>query len=112
MAVSSNRGIIISMEGQVEFGQQFNAVENLDAPGAVDVVALTTGANTITPPTGATGCTIVPNPTNAEALTLKGITGDTGIALALTSPTSLGLAGTGTFVITAAGATTVRLIWT
>lgn len=112
MAVSAQRSVLISLEGEVEYSQQFNSVENLDSPGSVDTVALSSGANTITPPTGATGCTIVPLTTNSTLMTLKGVSGDTGIALALTSPTSLGLNGSSTFVINAAAAMTVRLIWT
>ena len=112
MAVSSQRSVLIVMEGEMEYSQQFDSVENNNSPGSSDVTSLASGANTITPPTGSTGCTIVPLTTNSTLMTLKGVAGDTGIALALTSPTSLGLNGVTTFVINAAAAMTVRLIWT
>jgi hypothetical protein len=111
MAVTSKRSISIQFGTDLEFNQTFEAIDNATSPGEIDLVALSSGANTITPPTGATACTIIPNNDNTVALTLKGVAGDTGIALALTSPTSIGLAGVSTFVINAASAVTVRLIW-
>ena len=52
-------------------------------------VALASGANTITVPTGATGVIVIPPVANTVALTLKGIAGDTGIPLSLTQPSVL-----------------------
>jgi len=112
MATSSQRSVLIVCEGDFEFSQEFDSVQNNDSPGSSEVVELASGPNTITPPDGATGVTIVPLTTNSTLMTLKGVTGDTGIALALTSPTSIGLNGSNTFVITAAAIMTVRLIWT
>ena len=62
------------------------------APAAIQgetIVALTNGANTVTVPTGATAAIIVPpnasypqpNPNWGGTLTLKGVTGDTGVAI-------------------------------
>ena len=55
-------------------------------------------------PTWAAGVIIIPNPSNAVGLTLKGVTGDTGIALSLTSPSLLEFPATppASFGITAA----------
>ena len=77
---------------------------------------LSSGANTITPPiTGkAGGVVIIPPSTNTQSITLKGISGDTGIGMApngwalipfpQTAPT--------TFVVTAGAAITgVRFIY-
>ncbi len=50
---------------------------------------LASGANTITVPSWAVGCLIIPNSGNATALTLKGVTGDTGVPLSETTPTLL-----------------------
>ena len=52
-------------------------------------VALVAGANTITPPTKAGGVLIIPPAGNTIAITLKGVTGDTGIVLAKIAPTLL-----------------------
>lgn len=73
----------------------------------VQSVNLASGANTITPPTGALFCVIAPPTTNAVALTLKGVTGDTGVSIPAASP-SVHVFGTlpATFVITAASDTT------
>ena len=48
------------------------------------------------------------------AITLKGVSGDTGVALHLTDPSTIALASSVTsFVLTTGGAITgVRLIWT
>lgn len=112
MAVNSKRTVTITFEEDVEYNQTFEAVENSTSPGVNETQALASGANTITAPTGAAGCTIIPPAGNTTTMTLKGVSGDTGIALALTSPTSLGLSGVSTFVITTNGPVTVRLIWT
>jgi len=111
MPVTSNRKVTITFENDIEYSQEFSAIQNSASPGAIDVVALVVGANTITVPTGATGATIIPPATNTETMTLKGVSGDTGIALALTSPTSIGLATVTSFVITAGGTITLKIIW-
>lgn len=76
--------------------------------GVVTEVNLVSGANTITVPTNAAGCIIQPPSANTIALTLKGVTGDTGIALSLTGPTLMTFPATppASFVITAASGTT------
>ena len=53
------------------------------ANGQVQQVVLQSGANTITLPTtpAPTGCVIVLNPANTAVVTLKGVSGDTGIAI-------------------------------
>lgn len=112
MAINSKRSISIQFETDIGYNQTFNAVDNAASPGEIEPKALSAGANTITVPTGATGVTIIPPTGNVVTLTLKGISGDTGIPLALASPTSIGLAsGSSSFVLTAGGTVTVRLIW-
>lgn len=65
------------------------------------VITLASGANTITPPTGATVACIIPPAANAQTITLKGVTGDTGVPLSLTQPTWLTLASAAAFCLTA-----------
>lgn len=115
MSISSTRIIATEFSGDVTAAFQDSAA-NAASPGKLDIVTLASGANTITPPTGGTspvGVTIIPPAANVIGVTLKGVTGDTGIALHLTHPTSLGLgSSTGTFVLTAASTIAgVRLIW-
>lgn len=61
------------------------------ANGSVTEIVLQSGANTITvPATPATsGCIIVLPSTNTSVVTLKGISGDTGIAIGKTTTTVL-----------------------
>jgi hypothetical protein len=69
-------------------------------------VALASGANTITVPTGATGVLIIPPAANAQTLTLKGVTGDTGVPISPSQPSLImfATAPPATIVVTAGGA--------
>ena len=76
------------------------------------VVNLSSGFNTITLPTGFTiyGVDFTPASGNTATLTLKGVTGDTGVPLHLTKTASISFAsGTTTFGITAGAATSATL---
>lgn len=57
----------------------------------VQQIVLQSGANTITPPTSPApaGCVIVLPSTNTAVVTLKGVGGDTGIAIGKTTVTVL-----------------------
>ena len=71
--------------GQINLGPislAANAGNNL----AVTDITLASGANTIAVPSFAVGMVILPNVGNAIAMTLKGITGDTGTPLAPALP--------------------------
>jgi len=73
------------------------------AVGTIQEATLSTGANTITVPTGTTAVLIGMPSGNATLVTLKGVTGDTGVALHKTFPTLLPLDSTQTtFCLTAA----------
>lgn len=75
-------------------------------------IALANGANTITPPTGAIGFLYSPPSGNGVQVTLKGVTGDTGLALNLTNPGVVGIgSGVASFVLTAASAVSFTLVW-
>ena len=113
MAVTSNRTVTVQLTGDVTYTQQFAAAANASSPGENELVALASGANTITPPTGARAVTILPPAANTVLLTLKGVTGDTGVVLHLTDPAVITLNNAATtFCLTAASTVTVRMIWT
>ena len=119
MAVASQRTIAIVMTGDIAITTSVAAAQNTNAPGDVDVFSLAAGPNTISLPTGGTaplGATIIPPPGNTQALTLKGVAGDTGIAMHLTDPCSISFpvaAPPASFVINAAGIVNgLRVIWT
>lgn len=116
MAVTSNRKQIITYSGDVSGSDLVEAAENTTSPGSTTVHTLTTGANTITAPTGGTtptAATILPPSTNTATIILKGVTGDTGVGLHLTDPTTIALAfDTATFVLTvSAGIAGLRIYW-
>lgn len=88
---------------------------NSNAPGAGAFrQALASGFNTITLPTGFTinGVDVIPPAGNTTSMTLKGVTGDTGIPIHLTAVTRLGLpSGATTFGITTGAIMTVKLAY-
>lgn len=68
-------------------------------------VTLASGANTITVPSWASVCIIDPPSNNTQTLTLKGVTGDTGVPISETEATLLNFTTPpANFVITAGGA--------
>lgn len=99
----------LSTSGDALNVQLFNA----NSPCAVQSINLVMGANTINatvcPALASAGAMIIMPPlNNGQTLTLKGITGDTGIPLSTVSPTLIGLPTSppSSFVITAGGAIT------
>lgn len=119
MAVNSTRIITISQVGDgLTNNAVFPAAANGASPGDIDVIALAAGNNTITLPTGGvtpTGATLVPPAGNTQALILKGVAGDTGIAIAKTDPCSLSFENPppASFVVNAAGIVNgFRVVWT
>jgi len=111
MSVTSNRDINIQFTGDVEFQQTFSASASAVSPGDNGLTSLVSGNNTITVPTGAVAATIIKPTGNAVVLTLKGVNGDTGIALSLVDPDSISLSSVSSFVINASGTVTVRIIF-
>ncbi len=118
MAVTSTRNIAITFAGDFSATLSFAAANNSLAPGDVDIFSLAAGPNTITLPTGGStpkGATIVPPPTNTQTLTLKGVAGDTGIALHKTDPSTVTFDAPPpvSFVLTAGGTIDgLRVVWT
>lgn len=113
MAVTAARTVVVLYTGDIAAQCYEDAADNSASPAQIETVTLAAGANTITPPTSATACTIVPPSGNTSTITLKGVTGDTGVVLHKTDPTSIGInSASDTFVLTAAAEITgVRLIW-
>ena len=113
MAVTSNRQITITFGGDVEYAQTFTASTNAAGSGDNYLINLSSGNNTVSVPDNCVAVTIIPPVDNEEVITLKGINGDTGIALALEDPCSLSLASSVTsFVLNASDAIEgVRIIF-
>jgi len=117
MSSVSNRSINFTFTGDHVASPVIAAAQNSASPAAIAApITLAAGANTITVPTGGTTptcVTIVKPAGNTVLITLKGITGDTGVPLHKTDPDSISLDSTvTTFVLTAASQVTgVTLIW-
>ncbi len=105
MATSATWAASLICTGDDVSSKTFVAAANATSPSQDTFVNLASGANTITAPVAATPtrCTIVPPSGNTVLLTLKGVTGDTGVPLHKTDPTSFGIDSTlVTFCLTAA----------
>lgn len=116
MSTSATRTITLVFSGDVTGTETISAATNAASPGQLEIKTLSSGANTITVPTGGstpTAVTIVPPTGNVVTMTLKGVTGDTGVALHLTDPTNIALASSvTTFVITTSNTLTgIRFYW-
>lgn len=110
--VTTNTTVTLSGDGFGGAPLFSESVQNLsgNSPGSA---ALVTGFNSIAVPATALGVTIVPPPGSAVTLTLKGITGDTGIPIDPANSTRLKwTAGQVATLGIAAGANvTVALVW-
>lgn len=116
MSTTSTRAIEITYTGDVNGTENIEAADNIASPAAIEIKSLSSGANTITVPTGGTtvtACTIVPPAGNATSITFKGVSGDTGVRLHNTDPSSVSVdSSVSTFVLTTGAAITgVRLYW-
>lgn len=70
------------------------------------------GFTTVTPPAAATAALIIPPSANTNAITLKGVTGDTGIPISKTQPMVVTLVAGSTFGLTVAtGATLITIVF-
>lgn len=114
MAVTSKRIIVIDFAGDVVGTEQYPATDNTSSPGAITIQTLASGFNSISVINGAKAVTILPPSGNTTSIILKGITGDTGIRIHNTDPTTIALDSSAATIGLTAGAsiTGVRFIWT
>jgi len=116
MATTATRYTHIVYSGDVSATNRVNAASNAVSPAQIEYIDLDSGANTITVPEGGTAVsvTIVPPSANATSITFKGISGDTGVRIHDTDPTTIALHSSVTsFVLTTGDAiSNVRLFWT
>jgi hypothetical protein len=113
MAITAKRINVIDFSGDVVLTDQFPAADNTTSPGVIDLTNLNSGFNSIAVKTNSRAVLILPPLGNAVTMTLKGITGDTGINIHPTDPTAIALAtGQATIGISCGSAITgMRLVW-
>lgn len=113
-----------NVSGGPDGGRTFGpaAITTNAAVSAITTVSMAVGANTVTVPTGATAVIIwppnavaaggvTPNPAFGGTLTLKGVTGDTGVPLSIKWPAVLGWdTAPANFVVTST-ATGQLVVW-
>lgn len=114
MAISGSWRIFGAVTGLTS-GTRAVDVSVVAPASAVDVsttVSYAVGFTAITPPAAATAALIIPPSANTNAITLKGVTGDTGIPISKTQPTLLTLVAGSTFGLTiATGATVITIVY-
>ena len=115
MATTAARSIVYSFSGDTVASKTEAAANNLASPGEIEKQFLASGNNAITPPASPyvpRAVTIVMVAGNTATVTLKGVNGDTGVALHKTDPTSLGLnGGTTPFVLHTNADCFVTMVW-
>ncbi len=107
-------GVTVTGDGiTLTYAPPQSPVENTAAPqGGPVLLALSSGFNTVSVPTGAIGCLLVPATGSAITKTLKGLTGDTGVPIRTDGPTLLWLPNsTASFGLTTSGTENVQIFW-
>jgi hypothetical protein len=117
MATAANVSVVIALTGDLNARQEFEAAANAASPATDVLVTFPIGYTALTPPTGGSTpkrLTVLMPAANVATLTLKGVTGDTGIVLHPTDFASIPLNSPTTVVGFTASAEIigVRLIWT
>ena len=117
MAVTATRVTTIVYTGDTTGTETVSAASNTASPGMIEIKTLASGDNTITVPTGGTtptACTLLPPAGNTATIKIKGVTGDTGVSLHLTDPSTFALNSSVTtfLLVTGAAVTGARLYWT
>jgi translation initiation factor 2 gamma subunit (eIF-2gamma) len=116
MATTSARTVTVTFTGDVTGIETYNAATNVASPGGIIPVVTNVNTNTSVATavagTTTTSLTIIPPPGNTVQITLKGATGDTGILLHLTDPTSIALApGQATIYLLTVTSITVKVVY-
>lgn len=116
MSVNATRVITIAFTGDITANNSLSAAASASSPGSITIHTLAPGDNTITVPTGGStvkGATIIPPAGNTNAITLKGVGGDTGVVLSKLDPTSIGFETAPANFVLNAGSTIagMRIIW-
>lgn len=87
-------------------------VAGASAVGDSITASFAVGFTAVVPPATATAALIIPPTANTNGITLKGVTGDTGIPISKTQPTVLTFVAGSTFGLTVAtGATTLTIVY-
>ena len=119
MSITSNITVTITQTGDIEANYSSEAVPNTAASGAISNLVLTSGTNTVTCPSTTVfqvrAALIKPPDDNTATITLKGVSGDTGILINPVNPTLLTFDTTATttsFVLVASTTiNAVQVIW-
>ena len=117
MAVSVQTTIVMKRTGDQNNQDTKVTSANAAASGAVSDLSFTAATfAAVTFPAGGstiTGCIIVPPAGYAGTITLKGVTGDTGVILHPTDPTYISLGASAAFgLLCSVTCTGLRIFWT
>lgn len=92
MSIQSQYNIQAILTEDLLYSQQFASLTSTTSPARVTSTTLVSGTNTIVLPAGTSGFGIIPPVSNTTVdLTLKGVTGDTGVPLGASNPSIFGI---------------------
>lgn len=106
MAVTGTLRFGGDLSGEPEGSSQVSLSWSITAGVSDALVDLSSGANTVTVPTGTTLVVVIPPTANTATITAKGVSGDTGFQLSKTKPSVIAWETGSSFVLTAGSAIT------
>lgn len=104
MAVTGTLTFSGTLSGEPEGSSSISLTWTISAGVSDALVGLSSGANTISVPSGTSLVVVIPPVANTETITAKGISGDTGFQLSKTKPTVIAWETGSSFVLTAGAA--------
>lgn len=92
MSIQSQFNVQLIFTEDLLYSQQYSSLTSTTSPAQVITTTLVSGTTAIVIPAGAQGFGIIPPVANTTAfLTLKGVTGDTGVPLGTSNPSVFGI---------------------
>lgn len=118
MSATARRKIIITFNGDVAGEQEYEAAEVSDSVAAIQTYTMAAATPTVficpaSSDQDPKSATIIKPSDYAGTLTLKGLSGDTGILLSPTEPDTITMGdGQTSFVLLASAECFIRVVWT
>lgn len=104
MAVAGTLSVTGTLTGHPEGSRLVSLTWTITAGKSNVTVDLSSGANTVTVPSGTTLVVVIPPTTNTETITAKGVSGDTGFQLSKTRPSIIAWETGSSLVLTTSAA--------
>jgi hypothetical protein len=110
-AVTGTIYVTGTLAGEPEGSSTVSLSWSITAGVSDATVGLSSGANTITVPTGTTLICVIPPSDNTATITVKGVSGDTGYAISPTKPTVLAASGSSLVLTCSAAIAAAKILF-